>query len=142
MKEVVIIDGVRTPVGNHGGAFREVLSRDLGATVMRGLIERTKIDPALISEVIMGCCAMPSDAPNIARAAALLAGVPKKVPGYTINRNCDSGLEAITSPGPPAADQSPRPDTSATKPAVVFTSIASRTSCQLVQHTPKESSHD
>jgi acetyl-CoA C-acetyltransferase len=61
---------------------------------MRGLLERTKLDPALISEVIVGSVAQSSDAPNIARVAALMAGVPKEVPGYTVARNCNSSMDA------------------------------------------------
>jgi acetyl-CoA C-acetyltransferase len=95
MKDVVIVDAVRTPVGNHGGVFRDIVSKELAATVMRGLLERTKLDPALISEVIVGSVAQSSDAPNIARVAALMAGVPNEVPGYTVARNCNSSMDAI-----------------------------------------------
>jgi len=95
MREVVIVDGVRTPVGNHGGVFRDVLAKDLAVAVIKGILERTRLDPALIDEVIFGCIAQPSDAPNITRVAALLAGIPKEVPAYTVARNCDSGMDAI-----------------------------------------------
>jgi acetyl-CoA C-acetyltransferase len=95
MPEVVIVDGVRTPVGNHGGVFRDVTAKELATTVIRGLLERTKLDPAKIDEVILGCIAQPSDAPNIARVVALMAGIPKEVPAYTVARNCDSGMDAI-----------------------------------------------
>jgi acetyl-CoA C-acetyltransferase len=95
MKDVVIVDAVRTPVGNHGGVFRDVDAKDLARTVTRGLLDRTQLDPARIDEVIFGCIAQPSDAPNIARVVALLAGIPKEVPGYTVVRNCDSGMDAI-----------------------------------------------
>lgn len=95
MKEVVIVDGVRTPVGNHGGVFRDVDAKALAVTVIKGILERTKIDPAKVDEVIFGCIAQPSDAPNITRVAALMAGLPKEVPAYTVARNCDSGMDAI-----------------------------------------------
>jgi acetyl-CoA C-acetyltransferase len=95
MKEVVIVDAVRTPVGNHGGVFRDVDAKELARTVIRGMLDRTKIDPAAIDEVIFGCIAQPSDAPNITRVSALMAGIPKEVPGYTVARNCDSGMDAI-----------------------------------------------
>jgi len=95
MKEVVIVDAVRTPVGNHGGAFRDVDAKELARTVIRGILDRTKIDPSKIDEVIFGCIAQPSDAPNITRVAALMAGIPKEVPAYTVARNCDSGMDAI-----------------------------------------------
>ncbi|HEY4690788.1 MAG TPA: thiolase family protein [Anaerolineae bacterium] len=94
-KDVVIVDGVRTPVGNHGGALRDVTAPILAQTVIKGILERTRIDPGAIDEVIFGCIAQPSEAPNIARVAALMAGVPKEVPGYTVARNCDSGMDAI-----------------------------------------------
>ncbi len=95
MKDVVIVDAVRTPVGNHGGVFRDVEAKELARTVIRGVLDRTQIDPGSIAEVILGCIAQPSDAPNITRVAALMAGVPKEVPGYTVARNCDSGMDAI-----------------------------------------------
>jgi len=95
MKDVVIVDGVRTPVGNHGGALRDITAPVLAQTVMQGILDRAKIDPASIDEVIFGCIAQPSEAPNIARVAALMAGIPKQVPGYTVARNCNSGMDAI-----------------------------------------------
>jgi acetyl-CoA C-acetyltransferase len=95
MKDVVIVDAVRTPVGNHGGVFRDVDAKVLATTVIRGILERTRIDPAAISEVIFGCIAQPSDAPNLARVVALMAGIPKEVPAYVVARNCDSGMDAI-----------------------------------------------
>src|SRR5512135_3104017 len=95
MKDAVIVDGVRTPVGNHGGALRPIIAKELLAIAFRGLIERLKIDPATIDEVIAGCIAQPSDAPNITRVSALMAGVPKEVPGLTVARNCNSGMDAI-----------------------------------------------
>ncbi|HLF29373.1 MAG TPA: thiolase family protein [Anaerolineae bacterium] len=95
MKDVVIVDAVRTPVGNHGGALRDVTAPVLAQTVIKGILDRTQIDPAAIDEVIFGCIAQPSEAPNIARVAALMAGIPKEVPGYTVARNCDSGMDAI-----------------------------------------------
>lgn len=97
MKEVVIVDAVRTPVGNHGGAFRDVDAKALAVTVIKGILDRTKIDPASIAEVIFGCIAQPSDAPNITRVAALMSGIPKEVPAYTVARNCDSGMDALVS---------------------------------------------
>ncbi len=73
MKDVVIVDAVRTPVGNHGGMFRGLDATALAQAVMKGLLERTKIDPASITEVIFGNVFQSSDAPNIARVAALKA---------------------------------------------------------------------
>ena len=95
MKDVVIVEAVRTPVGSHGGVFREVDAKTLACTVISGLLARTKLDPATIDEVIFGCVAQPSDAPNITRVAALMAGIPESVPALTVARNCDSGMDAI-----------------------------------------------
>jgi len=97
MKEVVIVAGVRTPVGKHGGAFRDLPAQHLAAVVIEELLKRTQIDPNLIDEVIFGCIGQYSDAPNVARVAALMAGVPVHVPAYTVQRNCASGIQAITS---------------------------------------------
>jgi acetyl-CoA C-acetyltransferase len=94
-KEIVIVDGLRTPNGNLGGAFRDVTAQKLAETAVRALLARTKIDPSKIDEVIFGCVGQYSDAPNIARVISLLSGIPKTVPGYTVARNCASGLQAI-----------------------------------------------
>ena len=95
MKEVVIVDAVRTPVGSHGGTLKNFTALDLTVAILRGLIDRTKLDPASITEVIIGNVFQSSDAPNVARVAALKAGIPKEVPAYTVARNCDSGMDAI-----------------------------------------------
>jgi acetyl-CoA C-acetyltransferase len=97
MKEVVIVGGVRTPIGSHGGAFRTLTAQHLGALVFKEVIERVGIDPNLFDDVILGCIGQQSDAVNIGRVAALLAGVPVHVPGYTVQRNCVSGMVSITS---------------------------------------------
>jgi acetyl-CoA C-acetyltransferase len=96
MKEVVIVGGVRTPIGSHGGAFRTLTAQHLAALVFREVIDRVGIDPKLFDDVILGCIGQQSDAVNIARVAALLAGVPVNVPGYTVQRNCVSGMESIS----------------------------------------------
>ena len=96
MKEVVIVGGVRTPIGGHGGAFRTLTAQHLAALVFREVIERVGIDPKLFDDVILGCIGQQSDAVNIGRVAGLLAGVPVNVPGYTVQRNCVSGMESIS----------------------------------------------
>ena len=96
MKEVVIVGGVRTPIGSLGGAFRDLPAQELARTVMVEALKRTNLDPNLIDDVIFGCCGQYSDAPNLARVASLLAGIPDHVPGYTVQRNCASGMQAIT----------------------------------------------
>ncbi len=95
MKEVVLIDGVRTPFGNFGGVLKDLPAHELGRLVIAELLSRNLVAADQIEEVIMGCCGQQSDAPNIARVAALNAGVPKEVPGYTVHRNCGSGMQAI-----------------------------------------------
>ena len=96
MKEVVVVWAVRTAIGRHGGGLKTITAQDLAAQVMKEVLQRTQLDPALIDDVILGCCGQLSDAPNIARVAALMAGIPDTVPGYTVQRNCASGQVAIT----------------------------------------------
>jgi acetyl-CoA C-acetyltransferase len=96
MKQVVIVGGVRTPIGSHGGAFRTLTAQHLAALVFQEVIDRVGIDPNLFDDVILGCIGQQSDAPNIGRVAALMAGVPVHVPGYTVQRNCVSGMQSIT----------------------------------------------
>jgi len=97
MKEVVIVGGVRTPIGSHGGAFRTLTAQHLAALVFKEVVDRVGLDPKLFDDVILGCIGQQSDAPNIGRVAALLAGIPVNVPGYTVQRNCVSGMVSITS---------------------------------------------
>jgi acetyl-CoA C-acetyltransferase len=97
MKKVVIVGGVRTPIGSHGGAFRTLTAQHLAALVFREVIERVGIDPLLFDDLILGCISQQSDAPNIGRVAGLLAGVPARVPGWTVQRNCVAGMVAISS---------------------------------------------
>ncbi len=93
--DVVIVDGVRTPHGVFGGALKTLTAQQFGETAVRALLARTTLKPADVEEVIFGCVGQTSDAPNVARVIALLAGLPKEVPGYTVQRNCASGLQAI-----------------------------------------------
>lgn len=96
MKEIVIVGGVRTPIGSHGGAFRDLSAQELARIVMEEVIRRTGIDPHLFDDVILGCCGQYSDAANVGRVSALMAGIPTHVPAYTVQRNCVSGMVAIT----------------------------------------------
>jgi len=96
MKEVVIIDGVRTPVGNFGGSLKDITAHKLGEIVVRELLKRTNLDPNLIDQVIFGSVGQYSDATNVARVISLMAGLPIRVPAYTVARNCASGLQAIS----------------------------------------------
>ena len=96
MEPVYIVDPIRTPVGRYGGALSSVRPDDMAALVLRTLIERTKIDPATIDDVILGCANQAGeDNRNIARMATLLAGFPYSVPASTVNRLCASSLEAV-----------------------------------------------
>ncbi len=93
MKDVVIVAGVRTPIGNFGGALKEISASKLGELVVREVITRTGLDPALVDEVIMGCVGQFTDAANIARVVTLMAGLPIRTPAYSVQRNCSSGLQ-------------------------------------------------
>ena len=94
-KEIVIVDGVRSPQGALGGSLRDFSAQRLGEIAVRALLQKTKIQSSAIEEVIFGCVGQGSDAPNIARVISLMAGIPKTVPGYTVARNCASGIQAI-----------------------------------------------
>jgi 3-oxoadipyl-CoA thiolase len=94
--EAFIIEAVRTPVGKYGGVLREVRPDDLSAIVLKALLERTKVDPTIIQDVMWGCANQAGeDNRNVGRMALLLAGLPPSVPGTTINRLCGSSLDAI-----------------------------------------------
>ena len=97
MPDAYIIDGVRTPIGSFGGSLAEVRADDMAAHVIRGLVERhPALDPARIADVILGCANQAGeDNRNVARMAALLAGLPTSVPGETVNRLCASGMSAV-----------------------------------------------
>jgi len=96
MRRAAIITAIRTPVGRYGGALAAVRPDDMAALVIRQSIERAGIDPALIDDVYFGAANQAGeDNRNVARMAALLAGLPESVPGATVNRLCASGLEAI-----------------------------------------------
>ena len=96
MKDVVIIDAIRTPVGALGGSLASIRPDDLAALTIRALLERSSLDPALVEEVYLGCANQAGeDNRNVARMALLLAGLPVEVAGATFNRLCASGLTAV-----------------------------------------------
>ncbi|MCA9492125.1 MAG: thiolase family protein [Myxococcales bacterium] len=96
MRNVVIVDAVRTPIGRFQGALSDVRPDDLAAHALRAAVSRSGIDPAGVDEVLLGCANQAGeDNRNVARMALLLAGFPHHVPGVTVNRLCASGLEAV-----------------------------------------------
>ena len=98
VREAWIVAALRTPFGRYGGALASVRPDDLAAAIIRALVARSGIDPALIEDVILGCANQAGeDNRNVARMAALLAGLPVEVGGLTVNRLCGSGLQAVNS---------------------------------------------
>lgn len=97
MKEVVIVSGCRTAIGAFGGTLRDMHASSIMATPMKAAIDRAGIAPDIIEDIRYGCCMNPTDAMNVTRIGALLAGIPDTVPAVTINRVCISGMEAVLS---------------------------------------------
>ncbi len=99
MKDALIIDAVRTPIGRYGGALASVRADDLGAVPLKALLQRhPQVDWSSVDDVVYGCANQAGeDNRNVARMSALLAGLPVSVPGTTLNRLCGSGLDAIGS---------------------------------------------
>jgi 3-oxoadipyl-CoA thiolase len=98
VREAWIVAALRTPFGRYGGALASVRPDDLAAAVIRAILERAGIDPAIVEDVILGCANQAGeDNRNVARMAALLAGLPVEVGGLTVNRLCGSGLQAVNS---------------------------------------------
>jgi 3-oxoadipyl-CoA thiolase len=95
-REAFVLESIRTPIGKYGGILRSVRPDDLGACVIREVVERTKLEPSAVDDVYFGCSNQGGeDNRNVARMAVLLAGMPHSVPGATVNRLCGSGLEAV-----------------------------------------------
>jgi 3-oxoadipyl-CoA thiolase len=100
MREAVIVEAVRTPMGRHSGIFKDVRTDDLAAYIIAKMVAKTGIDKDQIEDVYFGCTNQAGeDSRNVARNASLLAGLPYTIPGATINRLCGSGLEAINQAG-------------------------------------------
>ncbi|NGQ94422.1 acetyl-CoA C-acetyltransferase [Brevibacillus sp. SYP-B805] len=97
MEPIVIVAAGRTPIGSFGGVLKDVSARKLAEVTIRGVIDKAGIDPGLIDEVILGNCIQRSDEANIARVAAIDAGLGKEVTGFTVQRQCSSGMQAIVS---------------------------------------------
>src|SRR5262245_7359989 len=100
LRDVFVVDAVRTPIGRYGGALAEVRPDDLGAVAIAEIVRRTGVDPAAIDDVLMGCANQAGeDNRNVARMSLLLARLPVTVPGGTVNRLCGSGLMAVVDGG-------------------------------------------
>lgn len=95
MRETVVCEPVRTPIGRYGGMFKSLTAVDLGVAALRGLLERTGIAPDAVHDVILGHCYPSSEAPAIGRVVALDSGLPVTVPGMQVDRRCGSGLQAV-----------------------------------------------
>src|ERR1035437_5660643 len=96
MKEAVIIDAIRTPIGRYGGALKDIRPDDLAAFVIAELVKRTGVDKTQIEDVLVGCANQSGeDNRNVARMAVLLAGLPDTVGGSTVNRLCGSSMDAF-----------------------------------------------
>src|SRR5437773_3994181 len=96
MPEAFIVDAVRTPVGKRGGGLSQGHPADLGAHVLKALVERTGIDPSAVEDVVFGCVdAIGPQAGDIARTCWLAAGLPEEIPGTTIDRQCGSSQQAV-----------------------------------------------
>ncbi|MBU8769862.1 MULTISPECIES: thiolase family protein [Cytobacillus] len=96
MREAVIVEGVRTPVGRKNGFLKDIRADDLAAEALMALVERAGIDPQIIDDVILGCVSQIGEQTgDIARVAALIAGFPIEVPGTTIDRQCGSSQQAV-----------------------------------------------
>ena len=95
-RDVVIVDGLRTPFAKSGGKLAKVHPAELGRVALKELIARTNLDVNVVDEVIIGNTGNPADAVNIGRVVALQAGVPQKTSAYTVHRNCASALESIS----------------------------------------------
>ncbi|MBD1380981.1 thiolase family protein [Metabacillus arenae] len=95
--EVVIVSAVRTPIGRFGGSLKNINSGQLAAIVLREAVQRAGIEPQQIDEVILGEVRQTSESSNVARVAALRAGIPETTPAFTVNRLCASGMQAVVS---------------------------------------------
>ena len=95
MRQTVICEPVRTPIGRYGGMFKSQSAVDLGVTALKGLLERTGLAPEAVQDVILGHCYPNSEAPAIGRVVALDSGLPVTVPGMQVDRRCGSGLQAV-----------------------------------------------
>jgi acetyl-CoA C-acetyltransferase len=97
MNNAVIVAGARTPIGDFGGQFRDLLAYELAVAAVQDAVKRAGVTLEMVEEVILGNCIQRSDEPNLARHVALKAGMPKETTGFTIQRQCSSGMQAVVS---------------------------------------------
>jgi len=97
MEQVVIAAAGRTPIGTFGGVLKDVSARDLAQTAVQGVLEKAGLDGRQVEEIILGNCIQRTDEPNIARVVAIDAGLGHEVTGFTVQRQCASGMQAIVS---------------------------------------------
>jgi len=95
LRDAVICEPVRTPIGRYGGMFKTLTAVDLGVAALRGLLQRTGVPADAVQDVVLGHCYPSSEAPAIGRVVALDAGLPVTVPGMQVDRRCGSGLQAV-----------------------------------------------
>ncbi|OBF77694.1 acetyl-CoA acetyltransferase [Mycobacterium sp. 852002-51613_SCH5001154] len=95
VREAVVCEPVRTPIGRYGGMFKALTAVDLGVAALKGLLERTGLAPEAVQDVVLGHCYPSSEAPAIGRVVALDSGLPVTVPGMQVDRRCGSGLQAV-----------------------------------------------
>src|SRR3954469_16001360 len=95
-RDVVLVDGLRTPFAKADTKLKSVHPAELGRVALKELMARTNLDPKIVDEVIFGNTANQPDAVNISRVIALNAGIPKQTPAFTVHRNCASALESIS----------------------------------------------
>src|SRR5688500_12959354 len=95
MRDAVVCEPLRTPIGRAGGMFRDVPATALAATVLRALVDRTGLHPEQVDDVVFGQCYPSGESPAIGRVAALDAGFPVTVPGLQLDRRCGSSLQAV-----------------------------------------------
>jgi acetyl-CoA C-acetyltransferase len=97
MSDVVIVSGCRTAIGTFGGALKDMHASSISSVAMKGALERAGLPADSVDDVRFGCCLNPTDAMNVTRIGALMAGIPNSIPSVTINRVCISGMEAVLS---------------------------------------------
>ena len=95
-REIVVVAGIRTPMGKAGGGFGGLSAVDLGVLAVRELLVRSPVAAESLDAVVIGNVIQPADAANIARVIALMANIPRHVPAHTVHRNCASGMQAVT----------------------------------------------